>query len=333
MNHSFRPRFVFSLLAAALLPAAAGAAPTTGSPVRVLSAVESAAADGLPYTAGSSLALRVAAAVKVSAYSQGSPRQDVQRKSGSNAAVYRSLPLSSPPLLPTAPAAGDLFDFTVIGDSAQSWATMTADGVPHLVLRGFGEFRADATASWTATVTLPATSSKEVVLRFVIPPVSVGGDTEEDGPAWWRSQLRAELLVNGYPAWSTTAMRLRADYKVNIMGSNTPQNRTLAVLQQFGEPLAFSTSDEDASTGNDSQDGNLDSPSSKKTVYLSLGRFDAGAQVHLTMIVRGIAFTQPSLPGGTDHRCEQSPAQFFCSRASMSVSGSASDGPRVHLMP
>ncbi len=316
-----------------MLPAAAAPNPQNGSySVRELSAAESAIADGLPSLFGNALSLKVAGMARAAAPEKGSPKLAVKRESGGNAAaVYASLPAASPPLLPTWPAGASLFQFETLGDAAQSWATMTADGVPHLFVRGFGEFRAEATASWTSTLTLPA-SAKEVVLRLVIPAASVGGDTEDDGRAWWRSQLRAELLVNGYPAWSTQAVRLRADYK-SPSSNGTLLTRTLEVLQPFGQPLPFPTDDEDSSTSNDSRDGNLDSPSTRKVVYLSLGRFDPNVQLHLTMVWRGIALTVPETAGGTDNRCKSSPAQFFCSRASMSLQGGPNDGPRVILLP
>ncbi len=326
-----RPTLLAALAAllslAALPPAAAAPNNNQPPPVRQLSTVETAVADGLPSLFGSALALKVASMVRASAYNKGNPKLAVQRPASGNAASYAGLPAASPPLLPTWPAGASLFDFTVTGDAAQSWATMTADGVPYLFVRGFGEFSAEATASWTSTVTLPA-SSKEVVLRLVIPPASVGGDTEDDARAWWRSQLRAELMVNGYPAWSSEALRLRADYK-----NSASSNNTLEVLQQFGQPLPFATDDEDGNSANDSRDGNLDTPSARKVVYLSLGRFDANAQLHLAMVWRGRALTVPETAGGTDHRCKSTAAQYFCSRGSMSLQGAPNDGPRVIFFP
>ena len=231
---------------------------------------------------------------------------------------------------PTAPAGASLLDFIGIGDHAQAWATMTAEGVPHLWARGYGQFTVDATASWTTTVTVPAGGSRELVLRFVIPPALVNGDTEQQSIARWRSRLRAELLVNGFPAWSTEAMRLTLDPKTQ---SNSLV-QTL-VLQQFGSPLSFGTDDEDASTANDSNAGSVNSASAKRTVHLSLGRFNPGTVVDLAMVLRGSALTVPELGGGTDHRCDYSSAQarWFCSRGSVSLAGAAGDGPRIYLLP
>lgn len=324
----------FAALLAAALPTAVGAAEY--NPVHELSPADREVVNGLPHITAAALKLRLASAVKVSTPSKGADRQAAQRKTGNNAAVYRSLPLSSPPLLPTPPAEGDLFDFVTVGDSAQSWATMTADGVPHLIVRGFGDFEAEAMVSWSASFTVPGTTSNALVLRFVIPAASVGGVTEEDGPAWWRSRLRAELLVNGHPAWSTEALRLRADYRVpSSQNPSQMTTRALVVLQQFGEPLVFPTNDEDLSTSNDTNTANADLPAGRKVVYLNLGRFAAGAQLELSMVMHGIALTLPSTAGGTDHRCRERdvPNTWFCSRASLSVSGGTSDSPRLYLMP
>ncbi len=211
---------------------------------------------------------------------------------------------------------------------------MTSEGVPHLRLKGFGDFRADATASWTSRFTLGTTTSKEVVLRFTVPPTTVGGNTEQDAPAWWRSRMRAELLVNGFPAWSTEAWRLRADYmKSGNQGGTVQQD--LAVLQTFGDPMDFPTDDEDTPAppgqdSNDSNSGNVDQPSQAREVTLSLGRFNPGQAIELMMVVRGTAYTQA---GGGTNRCVQGSEQWFCSRASMSVNGALGAPPQVTLMP
>jgi hypothetical protein len=209
---------------------------------------------------------------------------------------------------------------------------MTADGIPYITLTGYGEFQAEATAAWTTRVTVPAGGSgREVVVRFVIPPVGVSGRTQQQGEALWRSRLRADLLVNGFPAWSAQAIRLTV---------NAQPLDDFIVLQEFGSPLGFPTDDEDlpADQGgppNDSSIGNINSPSMVKTVYLTLGRFDPGAVVDLSMILRGTALTAPFYPsgGGVKHRCKDIGGEYECTRGSVSVKGADGQAPRIYLLP
>lgn len=319
-----------ALLSTALLLSAGPAHADVPLPVKVLSRPETGVLSGMPSLGPANHPFKMAATVKASAHNQGNPAARVQRKVNNHAAVYRGLPNNTPLPLPYWPTSADLHSFITTGDLVQAWATMTADGIPNLYLVGYGEFQADATVSWTTSVTIPAGPSRELVVYFALPPASVAGDTEQDGIALWRSRLRGELLVNGYPAWSTEAMRFTIDpYK-----SNNSLVQTL-VLQQFGEPLNFPTDDEDGVSGNDSNAGSVSSPSTTHHVYLSLGRFAGGEVVDLSMIVRGTALTLPKAAGGTDHRCRYSSAEsrFFCSRASLSVNGNSGYAPRIYQLP
>lgn len=333
------PLLLALVMAVPALPVAA-TGQLTGTPaVRTLTPQERAIATGLAPVTLADLNLRPSAMVVTANHVPGSTRQVVQRRNlGVDAAVYASVPHANPQLLPLpapappGPAQADLFPFETTGDSAQGWATMTASGVPHLFLRGFGKFRGEATAGWTSRFTLGGSTSKEVVLRFVIPATVVGGNTEQDGPAWWRSQLRADVLMNGFPIWSTEAIRLRADYVQT--GTSGPDDKALLVLQQFGAGLDFPANDEDGLAGNDSNSGNVDQAADPKEVFLSLGRFNPGQVIELQMILRGMADTRPGRGPSENPRCADNPAGgYFCSRASMSVSGTASDGPQLRLLP
>jgi hypothetical protein len=342
-----------SLAAAALAFAALAAAQpvvadtfTAAPVVRTLAPHERAVVDGLAPVPLADMNLRASAMATISA-GNGAPVQVVQRKNlGVDAKVFAGLPHSSPPLLPLPPPAIpgtpdtlDLHDFKAVGDSTQAWATMTATGVPYMFVRGFGKFKADATAAWTSRLTLGGSTSKEVVLRFVIPAIVAGGNTELDGLAWWRSRLRADVMLNGFPVWSSEALRLRADFDKPAQGGGLVRQQ-LEVLQQFGEPLTFSTNDEDVSNANNSNAGNVDDPSLAQEVYLSLGRYNPGAKIELTMTMRGTAFTEPDVAGTSDNECvyKKDPAdpdkkRYFCSRASMSVAGHSLGAPRIVLMP
>lgn len=327
----------FTLLALAAL--ATAALPTAAQSLafgtaRVLSPQEASVIDGFGTQPQVDLNLRPSAAVSVTVPGRngGAPLQAVQRRNlGVDAALYAGLPASNPapPLLPGAQVEPYLLPFSTTGDSAQAWVTMTAQGVPHLFVTGHGNFRADATASWTSRFTLAGSTSKEVVLRFMVPPTVVSGNTEQDAPALWRSRMRAEVLVNGFPAWSSEALRLRAP--AQPAGGGAAQE--MSVLQLLGDPMGFPTNDEDNDPTNDSNAGNLALPSQAKVVYLSLGRYNPGQSIELTMVVRGSAFTQPITPGGSDHACRANPAGgWFCSRATMAVQ-MGNMAPTVTLVP
>lgn len=340
-------RSIVKTTLAALMPLAACAAwaqawapavaDASAPQVRTLSPQERAVAGGLAPMPQVALNLRTVAAVRVWAHGRGAEQQAVQRPAGPGpAAVYRSAPHKAAALLPPTPTPAEQHDFKVDSNSVQAFATMTALGVPHLFVQGHGDFRADASAGWTSRFVLPGSTSREVVLRFVVPASKVDGNTEEDAPAWWRSRLRADLLVNGHPAWSTEALRLRADFDKTV--ANGPDRQLLPLLQTFGDPLDFPTDDEDlppnqGGPANDSNADNTKQAAQPKEVVLSLGRFNPGDTLELSLILRGTAFTRPSAGKSDDHRCVQGANQWFCSRATVSVAGEVGQGPQVTLLP
>jgi hypothetical protein len=305
---------------------AGGAEAQTSLPTRELNSTEQSALFGLPALTSSAVPFRVAATARVSAYNETTPPAQTERKSGSAAAVYAGTHGTSPALLPTwpTPGANSLLDFKGKGDLAQAWATTSQGGIPYLFVTGYGAFRAEATAAWSATLTVPSGTSREVVARFVIPAVSVNGNTKGDAPALWRSRLRADFLVNGFPAWSTEALRLTAN------PLDTP-NDTI-VLQQFGAPLSFPNNDEDASTGNDTTFGSTEGPSSKRVIFLTLGRVPGGTVLELSLSLRGTALTVPASPNGTGNRCTKDD-RYFCSAATVTVRGDTGEIPIFYFVP
>lgn len=322
------PKPLSTSFAALVLGSAAGVAQAlTLLPTRELTPTEQGALSGMPNLSPSGVPFRVAATARVSAYNEPTPPTRTERRSGDAAAVYAGTHGTSPALLPTwpAPGANGLLDFATQGDLAQAWSTSSEGGVPFLFVTGHGAFRAEATAAWSATLTVPGgTSSREVVVRFVIPPVSVNGSTKGDAPALWRSRMRADFLVNGFPAWSTEALRLTA----NPM--DTPNDTV--VLQQFGTPLAFPNNDEDASNGNDTQLGSTEDPSSKRIVFLTLGRVPGGTVLELSLSLRGTAMTVPASPNGTGNRCKRED-RYFCSGATVTVRGDSREVPLFYMLP
>lgn len=323
-----------SLLAAALL-AAPFVAPVPARaelplPVRNLSPVEIGGLSGMPYLDPASHPFSMAATASARAHNKLTPTMAVQRVAGGTASVYRGAPNSAKPLAPPMPPTSALLDFISTGDLSQSWAAMDANGIPFIKTTGYGDFAAEANASWNTSVTVPAgAAGREVVVRFVVPPVSVAGVTEQDGPARWRARLRGELLVNGFPAWSTEAHRFTVD------PSKIDNGTEIVLLEEFGNTLGFASDDEDGSTSNDTSAQNINSQTAPKTVYLTLGRFTAGTVLDLSMILRANATTVPAVAGGTDHRCvwKSADARYFCSRASVSIDGGSGEAPRIYLLP
>lgn len=287
----------------------------TPLPVRALTPTEIAALAGMPFLDPGNQPFLMTAGATASAFNKIST-QGAQRALGGTAAVYRGAPTTTVPVLPPMPPAEALLDMIKIGDSAQSWATMTAQGVPHVFATGFGAFNADATAAWNTSITVPAgAAGRELVLRLVLPPLSVAGATEQDGQARWRARLRAELLVNGFPAWSAEAFRFTLDPSKSA-SSNEP-----LLLQQFGAALPLPAV------------GNGQTLSLPTVVHLTLGRYNPGAVVDLSMVVRGTAVTVPQLPGGTDHHCAWNGTRYFCTRATVVVDGATGEPPRIYLLP
>lgn len=283
--------------------------------------------NGLPALHPGNHPFRMASAVKVQAYDKGNA-QRVVRSAGGNAAAYKAVPSLAAPLLPEWPSQASLHKFPDIGDNAQAWATMTSGGVPYLYLTAYGQADSESTASWSTTVTVPAGSvSPKVVLRFVIPAASVSGNTEQEGPARWRSHLRAELLVNGYPAWSTEAMRLAVDPYGPVSNYR--------LLQTFGASWPFPDNDDDSDPNNNSGAGST-GPAAKRVVYLSLGRFAPGAVLDLSMILRGVALTLGKSDTGNGNRCQPNKMDdtlAVCSNAVVTVRGDPADGPKIYLVP
>lgn len=322
-----RSALAAAALAAACLPARAD----VPLPVHELTANEINALSGMPYLDTTNQTFKMAASATASAYNKAVQTLGVQRITNGTASVYRGAPSSSVPLAPPMPPASALFEMQSTGDSAQTWAAMTSAGRPYIKATGFGAFTAEATASWHTSVTIPpGAAGKEVVVRFVVPPVSVAGATEQEGRARWRARLRADLLVNGFPAWSTDALRFTTNPE--DAGLNPGE---VIVLQQFGSELPFSTNDEDTDTGNNTTMANINGTSTKKVVHVTLGRFAQGAVVDLSMLLRGTATSVPEVSGGTDNRCKWSNQldRFFCSRATVTVDGATGEAPRIYLLP
>ena len=324
-------RAAIAAAAAIVLAACGNAEAQIELPVSSLTTSQLAALPGYPKFEPANHPFRFAATANATAHDKASNGQKTERKNGTAASVYSGAPNTSPTKLPTWPSGSSLLDFISEGDLGQSWAYMGSTGIPSLFVTGRGEFLADAAASWSTTITIPADGSRELAIVFIVPQMTVAGSTEDDRRARWRARLRAELLVNGYPAWSHEALRLTMDPNQNPGGINEP-----VVLQTFGNSVTWPTNDEDNDSTNNSIPGNVNGKSSKRTVQLSLGRFAAGAVVDLSMMIRASATTAPITSGGTSNRClwKNVDNRYFCSQGGATVKGTdGGEAPRIYLMP
>jgi hypothetical protein len=217
-------------------------------------------------------------------------------KTGTGAATTPA-PVAAGPL-----PQGVIFDFKKTADSAQSWATMTAAGMPFLFTQAFGQAGAAGTASWRARIQMPA-SGTNLYAQFVLPKADIQGFDEVQGPSQWQARLRVEVQMNGHPVWSNESTR------VSLLDGPAPGGENCGsvgpkgpFLSSFGRDIGF--------------DANPVHSSAAQTVTLNLGPYPAGQWVDVTMIVRTDAqVLGPCCP----HDAEQKP-ELFCTRASAEVS-------------
>jgi hypothetical protein len=314
-----------SLLAAltATLPLLAGAQAVT-LPAGVIEGGYNLS--GKPFLSPANHPFRFAATVIGNAHGQSGGSRKVSRSGTEDAAVYTSAPVSYPLMLPSPTVETSKFSFKEVGNMMQGWATMTNQGVPHVFLWGHGQFSGDAALSWRTTVTTHASQAQLVLVRLTLPPVGVSGANEQQGYALWRSRLRGELLANGFPVWSTDAVRFATQPKiVNKSFSDK------VLLQTFGTPLPFPNDDEDGDAGNNSP-SSTQGVSTKKVLFISLGTWPAGSQIDLSFNLRATAHTDPVVAGSNDNRCKQEAAEFFCAGSSVSIQGASGEPPRIYLL-
>ena len=323
-THRCRWRLRAALTLSSLLCASASAQ-TVAMPAGVIEGGYNLA--GKYYLTPSNHPFFFAATVNGSAHDKSGGSIKVARPTAGHAAVYTSAPVSSPPLLPATLGAAQKFEFKTVGDHVQAWATMTDQGVPHVWLRGSGQFKGDATVSWRTSFNVHPQQPQVVLVRLVLPPLSVSGVNEQQGYALWRSRLRGELLANGVPVWSTDALRLAHDPKV--VNSNLSET---VVLQEFGHALRLPDDDEDDDDGNNSARANQPG-APKQILYVTLGNLPAGKQVDLSFVLRATAFTDPVAGGASNnHRCKKQVNEFFCAQAAVTIDGAGGEAPRIYLL-
>lgn len=276
-------------------------------PSRVLTATQTTSLMqnvNLASTPLSSLNPKTAAAVKADSKAPPTAKQVVQRKSGDTSSVYASDVKSSisdigqpAPPYPSDPALHELFDFKKTGDASQSWAMMSNSGQAFLALWGLGKSQTTASASWQAPYTVPGSGDQYVYVQFPVPGVAVTGVNEQDAPSTWRSHFRADLLLNGYPAWSTEVMRY------NELNGSVEKARHLST---FGYSLGHTDAYQEAGDG-----------SSLNVITLYLGRFAAGKVLDLSMSYQAETIV--------DKACTSHDDQLFCSRGTVATTPVDSD--------
>ena len=223
---------------------------------------------------------------------------------------YAEAPVTSP--AETGPMINQLFDFKKSKDAAQAWATMRSNGMQYVMTNTFGKAEAAGTASWTAKLTVPA--GGYLYVRFTLPDIKVTGNLEQDGPGKFQARYRADLLVNGFPAWTTEAIR------ANMLNKelDDPKNCTIAAnkkifLSTFGKPFDnnfMASSDENTS-------------SVKKVVTLKIGPLEPGQVVDVKLVARMDA--ENSAKCCTDINLK--PLAPFCTRATAEMGWPADAEP------
>jgi hypothetical protein len=303
-----------SLLAAGVAAAFATAAVCGPLPVTELNAQQAAQLSA--YTQVPLSSANFSTSAMVDTQEQAKTQVSVQRASQNASAVYAAVSqftMSPAPMPATSgpPPSSDVFDFKVVANSAQGWATTTASGMPFLFTQAFGESHAAGTASWRAQVTVTA-ASPNLYVQFRMPAAMVTGFTEMNGPSNWQSRLRAELQMNGHPVWSSEATRIvqiagtPGDIGVNNCFNLGEKARYLST---FGKGLGFTS------------DANTDSTA--KTVTLWLGTYPAGQTVEVDFVVR--TDTQVFSPCCPKPVMDLPPP--FCTRATAGVNWDAMPNP------
>ncbi|MCX6595453.1 MAG: hypothetical protein NTV70_03700 [Acidobacteria bacterium] len=252
--------------------------------------------------------LKVAAQGRVT--SKNGNAADVYRDTNAAAAIYVGASLPNQPQSPQAafssPPVNQNFDFKSSGDSAQSFATMQANGLPFLFVRTFGQASGQSAATWTARLQTNGAGATPVYVQFTLPKVTLDGATESDGLSLRQSRFRAELLVNDQPVWHSEAARQTTITNPNVgpelsCAGGSEKNKFLAT---YGRSIGFTEVEE--------------TPSVKQAIFLNLGSFTSAQPVDITLVLRAEAQTKT--------KCCQKPnpnndnkQEWFCTDANAKV--------------
>ena len=151
-------------------------------------------------------------------------------------------------------------DFTKAENTAQGWARMGTAAIPALTIALNGETRGHASASWRTTYTVTGSGSRNVSLKFRIPETVMDGRFEQSAKGAYQGRAKVQLLVNGYPVWSSEAMRI---------APATPNAMSEYMFETFGSAWAFDKNTEKASA---------------KWVTASMGTYSAGQSLDVVLV-------------------------------------------------
>ena len=151
-------------------------------------------------------------------------------------------------------------DFTKAENTAQGWARMSAAAIPALTIALNGETRGHASASWRTTYTVAGSGKRSVSLKFRIPETVMDGRFEQSAKGAYQGRARVQLLVNGYPVWSSETLRVAPP---------TPNSASEYMFETFGTTWAFDKNTEKANA---------------KWVTASMGSYDAGQSLDVALV-------------------------------------------------
>lgn len=219
------------------------------------------------------------------------------------AAVLGAPAAHAQPAVSAPPGPNTIIEFLSAGDSAQTFATMQANGRPFMMVKTFGAGAAEGTVSWTAKVTLPNQTPVPLYAQFVIPPVKLGGATEQNGPAERQVRFRGDLLLNHAPVWHSEALRhtpLTTDLAENTGCTDAAVLTLDNYVTTFGRTIGIPT---------DAASQLISSP--KQTILVYLGMFSSLEPVEVSLVLRLDAKTKNKCCYKDDPQKEGS-KRFFC---------------------
>jgi hypothetical protein len=223
---------------------------------------------------------------------------DTQRANQALSKVYKqSLEAGEDPgaqAVPPAVAPEEFLYYEHNLNSAQAWATMSERGAPFVQVYADGKSQGKAAASWRTRYTVQGTGNRDVYAKFTIPGVRFGGRWEDAAPSLTRGKMRIDLLVNGFPAWFTEAVR---------WNEKNPINYDTVRVDTFGNDIGLE--------GNSLGSNNHILTNASRVVTVKLGTYTAGENINLTMLYQ--------VEGKGDGECKPSGGEMDCGNISMRV--------------
>lgn len=172
----------------------------------------------------------------------------------------------------------EFIDFTEAENTAQAWAFMGETAVPALTIVLNGKTSGHATASWRTQYKVLGSGQRSVSLKFRIPEAVMDGRFEFSGKGPHQGRVRVQLLVNGYPAWSSEAIRAAV---------KNPTSANQWEIDTFGSNWVFNQENANA-----------------KWVTAGIGNYSAGQTLDVTLLY----FVEASV----DEKCKLAADMYAC---------------------